>query len=292
MRNSLLNNIIDNSRNLTNSEFIMYVYGRLNYLQPMKSQHEKVIKLDSAYKLEAARRDFVIQVANNKWIEHGDVDLVSIHIPKTAGTTLRVHLDEQYTNERVKVFYGDWRDVQTANNDIKILHGHFHDSAKFVKARPDAKKITWLRDPIMRLISEYHFWMSSNKRHNHVVQDEQNMSLYDKVIFNNLTFEEYVQIPECHNSYTSYWLKGVDLTKFDFIGITEKFSTDINHMRESLGWPATAKTRRTNNKNRFPSYQDRVDSILQNKILISQLKERNSDDYNLYYNHGGVDIHI
>ena len=87
-----------------------------------------------------------------------------MHIPKTAGTTLRSILDYQYGPENVLTYYNqnssqllDNLDASlcVGQNDYRALIGHFQYGVHAQLTQP-SKYITFLRDPVKRAISSYY----------------------------------------------------------------------------------------------------------------------------------------
>jgi hypothetical protein len=90
--------------------------------------------------------------------------IVSVHIPKTAGTTLAFILD-RCLERRVIYDYRGYSEPQVASSEIRdnagfirsyfhVLHGHFFAS-KYFDVFPDAAFIATLRHPVSRVISHY-----------------------------------------------------------------------------------------------------------------------------------------
>jgi hypothetical protein len=76
-----------------------------------------------------------------------------LHIPKTAGTTLRVFLRNQYPSELVCPVEG-WDDIRSVSDftQYRLFLGHF--SANFVKFLPaDTRTFTFMRHPLSRVLS-------------------------------------------------------------------------------------------------------------------------------------------
>jgi len=271
----LSHNIIKSGENLTNNEFVKHACDKLNHVY---QNSENVSRL--AYLLDRGRpREKILAwISQDKWKYSSDISLISIHIPKTAGTTLLNYINNQYSPRSVLTCYGDWRDVQQVNNNIQAMHGHIFADTSWVKNH-SAKKITWLREPMMRLISQYYYWKTT--------ADPQATSSLVREVLNGLPFEEYIDHNICKNFYTNHWFKGVDMEMFDFIGIVEKFHTDIHRMKEILKWNPI-KILKKRNQNIHKNYSDTVNRLLQNKKLVDKIKKNNEHDCKLYYKHGGV----
>lgn len=102
---------------------------------------------------------------------------ISVHIPKTAGTSLAHVLD--HGTDR-KIFYdyrSDYTNVRFSpaekrqfmaampfvRNTFRFIHGHFY-LQKYAELMPDAKSMACFREPIARIISQYnHVAMEQNE---------------------------------------------------------------------------------------------------------------------------------
>jgi len=102
--------------------------------------------------------------------------LVFVHIPKTAGTSFRQSLEEMFGYESICMDYGtdyegtspcvlDWyqsRDFYAlyeafSREGFSFLSGHF-SASKYVNLFPAQSMVTFLRDPVKRVLSEFsHF---------------------------------------------------------------------------------------------------------------------------------------
>ena len=101
--------------------------------------------------------------------------MIYLHIPKTAGTSFRKSAEQYFGPAQVLSDYGeqssstseDIRSAVYAENDLaslretglekKFLTGHF-SMAKYREIFPDSPVVTFFRNPVDRVISEYvHF---------------------------------------------------------------------------------------------------------------------------------------
>lgn len=172
--------------------------------------------------------------------------LVSLHMPKTAGTsfaeTLRTACGDGYRAD-----YGDlpmqhdaWRRRRDAVRgglalrgrlaaDVTCIHGHFLAlKYRIAMARQPVRYITWLRDPLQRLVSHYQYW-----RRDYDGSDPA-QPLRNRMLREDWSFERFALGPEMRNVYRQY-LWGFDLARFDFIGITEQYEAELERLRPILG---------------------------------------------------------
>jgi hypothetical protein len=90
--------------------------------------------------------------ALDSWL--GEIQpIVSVHLPKTAGTTFRHMLQQAFPALTL-----DYGEPHILAPHIGCIHGHFFVE-KYTGILPRARFIAWLRDPIERLVSQYHYWL-------------------------------------------------------------------------------------------------------------------------------------
>jgi hypothetical protein len=199
------------------------------------------------------------------------LEIMSYHIPKTAGTTFLRALKQVYGIDKVAHFLkkslavSEGVDPQT----IKVIHGHFHLTRDLFHAT--VKEIIWLRDPILRLISLYFFWKSLPR-----TEDE---SLHNYVQEKNLDIVEFAKIPRLRNEMSQY-VGGRNLTDFYFVGIQAFFKDDLTELGELLNWPEIPIT--YENTNKYKGYNSLVKSILYDSKIMNELIHLNREDWELY----------
>ena len=199
------------------------------------------------------------------------VKLLSVHIPKAAGTTFREVLSGVYGVGRVFEDYGGTpvAELQIADT-IRVIHGHFL-ADKYSERFPTARRIVWLRHPLFRLISEYFYAQTLQDRTNpaHAQLLDQHLSLLD-----------FAALPAMQNTI-SIWLNNVSLEGFDFVGIQEFYPQDLYDLQQHLGWPDLPVEAR--NTNRYPAYSQHIQDILADTQLVNQLAQFNRTDLQLYH---------
>lgn len=181
-------------------------------------------------------------------------NLIFLHIPKAAGSTLHPILERHYAKSVRHTIYDDvenrmarFRQLPLAERSkIRLLKGHFryglHDSLV-----GKTTYITLLRDPIERVISHY-YYVKRTPRH----------YLYDLVVSGNMSLAEYVRsgiTGELDNGQVRL-LAGVDQSipygacgrehldmamhhveqDFALVGLSERFDESLVLMCIVLGW--------------------------------------------------------
>jgi hypothetical protein len=165
-----------------------------------------------------------------------DLRLIGIHIKKTAGRSFGVLLKTQYSKKyyRMNIRPKEAQRAQKALQlltkmpaDTRVLHGHFYyeDILPLIEANPDVPVVTWLRDPVQRVMSEYYF-----EKH----KFEMGQSRVAKAI-GDLTLLEYVRRKAPIESMTKV-LSSVDLADLAFVGIFEYLDEDLAVLASMMGW--------------------------------------------------------
>src|SRR5688572_23650392 len=188
--------------------------------------------------------------------------LISVHLPKCAGTSFLKVLGVQY-GSRLMLDYGEipldpeslfqkdfaaWADKQKPCltqdfSRVSAVHGHFW-AGKYDEALPGALRITFLRDPIRRLVSHYYYWKSKPSLPN---------SLHRAFVEKNASLLEFAEFPIMQNVYTKTFLRGYPLDRFAFVGICESLTDDIQRLRRQLGWPEVILPKA--NRTEHPDYK-------------------------------------
>ena len=202
------------------------------------------------------------------------IELLSVHIPKTAGTAFRNILEQAYGINNV---IGDYPPDKIHQPDskiaagVKVIHGHFLPN-KYKGYHSQAKRIVWLRHPIFRLISEYFFAKT--------IQDHEN-AIHAQLLNNNLNILEFAQIPNMRNFLAKH-IEGMKLQEFDFVGIQEFYQEDLQDLQKIMKWPEITPIIKNNNL--YEQYQKSLQEILSNTTLINQIARLNLEDLQLYQN--------
>lgn len=244
-------------------------------LCPFLGKKVRLSKFPHANKrLDSKSKDKIdLTIANNlKSQSKNSVELISIHVPKTAGTAFTRLLLRVYGPEGVFLDYPYEKDYQRqfmkeGEPKVKVIHGHF-PGAKYQNKFPDAKRIIWLREPVKFLISYYCF----NKVFKRTM-------FYDLLQKKNLSFLEFAEIPENQNLMSLY-LRDMKLEDFFFVGIQEFFEEDLKRLKKLLSWPEVKISKENNNL--YSDYKTLRKEVLSDRALVDKVASLNSKDVEIY----------
>ncbi len=160
--------------------------------------------------------------------------LISIHIPKTAGRSFYQILKWAYgdsigqPHNRGKHVINERFDESLINFDTtEVIHGHYYyRHIAHIHAENNPKVIVWLRSPVDRVISNYYYNINMNL--------QKPWKKYAKER-KELTLLEFANRPGRQNTMSNF-LSGIDPSELFFVGITERFDSDVKRLGQMLGW--------------------------------------------------------
>ena len=180
-------------------------------------------------------------------------NIIFLHLPKTAGTTLNFILSRQYDSEIIHTIEGDTLKAlkkfenftPKARQKIHVVNGHGEFGIHKFLFGP-SKYITFLRNPIERVISDYYFILRAPQTPYHRYVTENQLSLKEAVECK----DPLIMLP---NSQTillaGVWRKGIkqcndevltqakqNLRKHFIVGLTEKFDESICLLKSYFDW--------------------------------------------------------
>ncbi|OOG40366.1 sulfotransferase family 2 domain-containing protein [Rhodanobacter sp. C05] len=163
--------------------------------------------------------------------------IISLHLPKTAGTSfgksLSLHFGARYRPDygdqaiskpvlqrRESALAAGMEIAEQGLGDCECVHGHFLP-VKYLPlaARRELTFVTWMREPVARIISHYYYWQES--------YDEKTAAPHHRqVIEQRWTLEQFCLSEQFRNIYTQY-LWSFPLENFAFIGTSENYQEDL-----------------------------------------------------------------
>jgi hypothetical protein len=216
------------------------------------------------------------------------LELISVHVAKTAGTAFREALTSIYTPiygpGAVHLDYGDQSSdaqiglrgnfwigdrIPTAPSlpdEVRVVHGHFW-LGKYAKHYPRAKRIMWLRDPVTLCTSQYFFTRS---------QPDSAPRLAGRIESQGLSLLDFATLPDIRNPVASRYIRGYSLADFDFIGIYEHFETEMVRLARVLHLPVVIPAV----TNVTPSTEYRA--FRPDAETVRRIREVNDKDVELY----------
>lgn len=205
------------------------------------------------------------------------LELIAVHIKKTAGMSFRHLLLEEYGREnyyrmningksdmRVEAFN---KHMKRVPENTRVIQGHFRysDALPLYEAKPDVPVVTWLRNPVKRVISKYYF---SKRKYLEGLRE-------GKDFWGKLSLVEYARRENSQNEMSGI-LEGCDLADLAFVGILEHIEDDVADLAAMLGWkPYSIPARNTNDafKAKFPPPTE------EEKEEIARLNQADMDLY-------------
>lgn len=206
-----------------------------------------------------------------------NMEIISVHWPKTAGSTFKEILLQVYGADQVILDYKPkWHNVLNTPPEARVIHGHF-SADKYSGYFSDAKRIIWLRHPILRAISLYYYWKS---RPLHI--KEKHPDVYKILFTDNLSCLEFIEERKKASKIDNLEkrIKGLRITDFYFVGIQEFFLEDLMEIKAMLSWPEIQVP--NVNLNLHPNYQYLVLSILNEPATMNKLAEIFREDIEIY----------
>lgn len=195
--------------------------------------------------------------------------VLSVHIPKTAGVSFRKILAQLYGEDFLLKYwqmtdaYG--RVVSEIPKNVRCIHGHY-SADSLLPVYPAARLITWVRDPVERVVSSY-FHRLREPDWQHPVTRE----LHEK----KLTLVEFAALELMRNEMARY-LGGQPIEDFAFIGRVEAFAESMAWFFREFGFSRTAIPRENCNPARHTSRYP-IDATTRLKITAL-----NEQDFEIY----------
>ena len=207
--------------------------------------------------------------------------MISIHIPKTAGTSFRNILKEAFGEKNVvrfdivkkeKIVLVEQKEVKSKklSSKIKVIHGHFNYKhlVEKLEINEDVPVITWLRHPVERVISNYYYLAKRLK--DELQEEEKGLNILAKM---QKSLIEYARL-EMNRNRMSKFLEGISLEQMKFVGIQEHFHEDLLYFGELFGIKDIKPL-----EHNITGTKHKID-----EAVILEIEELNSSDMDIYKN--------
>lgn len=198
---------------------------------------------------------------------HRVLELEAIHIPKTAGSSFLRLLSAWFGETGLLLDYPSRRDA--VSEATVAAYGHFP-----VFRYPAKARICWVRDPAMRLISEFFFFRARAPM-------PEESEIRHAVWAGEMTLVEFVEHPQMRNNMTQHYLAGATLEDFQFVGISEHFLPESYRLATVLGKPPY-RMESAENQNAHPEYEQFKRHSLTPELLaaIRSIHREDAEFYN------------
>ena len=165
------------------------------------------------------------------------------------------------TKNGVKV--EDWRlFIKQEAHKYKVIHGHFRYRAiRDIHLNSKAKIITWIRDPVERVISRYMFLQKNIRADpDHPLKERKDMGLAN---FAGLHGEQNI---------ISEYLKGIPVEDLFFVGILEQYEKSVEEFKQLLGITKKTDSPWCNDNTEYKSTQ-KVSDRERETIILYNIKD-------------------
>lgn len=171
--------------------------------------------------------------------------LISIHIPKCSGTSLRCWLEQAFPGQVFLHYFDEKNNLPPVKHELRngrVIHGHFNRQRGFgiQDYYPEADQfITFLRDPFDMVVSRFFYEKQLSKR-GESFRDGQTLHLPEEVdcyLRQEINNPRYVPnlldyLPEDINAgnYQEFFER-----KFIYVGVVEELSKSLRRLAKKLG---------------------------------------------------------
>lgn len=209
---------------------------------------------------------------------HLNVSVLSHHIPKTAGSSLRVAFEQALGVRNVYGIYANTGASAMSKGEgvwlpskAKVLHGHFKPHINHIKTFPNAIRAVWVRDPLERIWSFVGHLLALKEKHPHYILLKAKLpkaslksqeSIVNELLLNN-TIEAFT------NTYSRFF-NTVPIDEFSFVGSKHKYEEGLKQLSDltEIELKKLQVNRRTGQTYQLPSSIKRLESHLLHEYKI------------------------
>lgn len=215
---------------------------------------------------------------NSKCQPQLNVSVLSHHIPKTAGSSLRLAFEEALGSSNVYGIYANTgASAMSKGEEIwlpskaKVLHGHFKPHVNHPEMFPNAIRAVWVRDPLERLWSLVGHLLALKDKHPHYIL------LKTKLPESSLKSQETIvrelvlnnTIKAFTNTYSRFF-NSVPINEFGFVGSKHKYEEGLEQLSDllKLQLKTLQVNRRTSQAYQLPSSIKQLETHLHHEYEI------------------------
>lgn len=211
------------------------------------------------------------------------VSYISIHIPKTAGTTLGYLLDYG-VNRRIFWDYSPEYDnvrkcddplflksIQFVDKYFEVIHGHFYYT-KYQNLFPEARFITCLRHPVQRVISQFIHLLG---------EKNENDWFYRAINSGEMDIVDFASDYSIGNAQSLH-LQGRELKDYDFVFLSEHFGESFKLFENKFNFYRNDDYAAIGAFPVLNSKKKRKTDITFSEDVMAQIYNKTYDDNELY----------
>ena len=217
-----------------------------------------------------------------------DIRIISVHIPKTAGTSFLHALESNMGIDRVKRDYGNRvgrlnadvmiSDAEAFNSNVRDLdedgiqciHGHFPLQKYRRLIEQGWMSITWMREPAAHLLSSYRHILRTAKTFAYLPDTIGHVTLREE-----LDFRAFALHPMTRNFMQRFFCVGLP---YAFVGITERYREDLSYFSQKILGSSLSYVVEN-------SFSDLTMPIAIEADLLKEIERLHDQDYELYRNY-------
>lgn len=189
------------------------------------------------------------------------LELLVLHVPKTGGTALKGAMQAHF-GDALAMDYADRPPVLEGRS---ALIGHF--PATRYDALEAEVRLTVLRDPLERTLSEYFHFRSAPPRSN---------PIWQAVHAGEVAPLAYIERPTVRRAYTGYYFADCDMSRFRVIG-HERLRAEWPTVMASLGLPTRPRAAQVRAEI-MPSYEADKAALLADPVFARRAAELLAED--------------
>jgi hypothetical protein len=219
-----------------------------------------------------------------------------VHIPRTGGTTLTRFLKDEYADYPAYSFYGSTTDIVATDaiekfkhlsskekNSYFLLSGHF--TYDFDSDLKDFRYLTFIRDPVERLISYYFYILRERRHYLHPYVMQRRMKLESFLLSDlSLELDNYqvraisgAKFDNARDRVTEVHLDSANHNlsyRFFGFGLLDRFDESLRRLSSALNWVQAECT--------ISNVGDYKGRFSLSKNIVDEVASRNKYDIQLY----------
>lgn len=189
-----------------------------------------------------------------------NVSILSHHIPKTAGSSLRMAFEQSLGARNVYGIYANTgANIMSKGGEVwlpskaKVLHGHFRPHNNHVDMFPNAVRTVWVRDPLERLWSLVGHLLALKEKHPHYLLLKSKLPDASFVSHESIVRDMILSDAVAAFTHTySRFFNVVPINEFTFVGSKHQYEKGLRHLTNLTG--IELETLQVNRRSR-PTYQ-------------------------------------